>query len=154
MTHVHLAHALVVRDGAVLLVASRYANHDEALWNLPGGRQRFGELLIETAQRELFEETGLRGTPGALAFVNESYDGERHFVAAIFHFVVDSDALQLPSRGDHVTDAEWVSPDRLASRTMPDVVRDPLTSYLRGMLPSRYAARHDAGVSIRWPDDT
>ena len=59
MTHVHLAHALVIRDGAVLMVASRYANHVEPIWNLPGGRQQFGELLSETAQRELFEETGI-----------------------------------------------------------------------------------------------
>jgi 8-oxo-dGTP diphosphatase len=153
MTHVHLAHALVIRDGTVLLVASKYANHDHALWNLPGGRQQFGELLYETAQRELFEETGLRGLIGELAYVNESYDGQRHFVAAVFHVNVEAHELQLPSGGDHVVEAAWVAFDDLHSHEIPDVVLEPLTAYLRGGLPARYAARHDAGVSIRWPDE-
>ncbi|HEY3674743.1 MAG TPA: NUDIX domain-containing protein [Candidatus Tumulicola sp.] len=153
MTHVHLAHALVIRNGAVLMVASRYANHDEPLWNLPGGRQRFGELLSETAQRELLEETGLHGVAAELAYVNESYDGDRHFVAAIFHTTVRPGALQLPSSGDHVTGAAWIAFVDVPARNIPPVVCEPLSRYLRGELPLRYAARHDAGVSVRWGDE-
>jgi ADP-ribose pyrophosphatase YjhB (NUDIX family) len=153
VTHVHLAHALLIRDGAVLMVASHYANRRLPLWNLPGGRQRFGELLAETAQRELFEETGLHGAVGELAYVNESYDSDRHFVAAIFHCTVASNELRLPSNGDHVTAAEWIGFDDLASRNIPAVVREPLEDYLDGKLPSRYAGRLDAGISVRWPDE-
>jgi hypothetical protein len=36
---VHLATALLEHEGRVLLVASRYPNQPEPLWNLPGGRQ-------------------------------------------------------------------------------------------------------------------
>jgi 8-oxo-dGTP diphosphatase len=153
VTHVHLAHALVIRGRAVLMVASRYANHDQPLWNLPGGRQRFGELLSETAQRELFEETGLTGVAGELAYVNESYDGDRHFVAAIFHTTVQAGALRLPSDGDHVTEAAWVDIDQVAMRNIPPVVGEPLSRYLSGKLPLRYAARHDAGITVRWPGE-
>jgi 8-oxo-dGTP diphosphatase len=153
MTHIHLAHALVIRDGAVLMVASRYANHNQPLWNLPGGRQRFGELLSETAQRELFEETGLTGVAGELAYLNESYDGDRHFVAAIFHTTVQVDALRLPLHDDHVTEAAWVAIDEVPTRNIPPVVSEPLSRYLSGKLPLRYAARHDAGITVRWPGE-
>ena len=84
MTRIHLASGLAVRDGAVLLVASSYASHNEPLWNLPGGRQQHGELVRETVAREVFEETGLTATIRDLAYVSESYDGDTHFLRTVF----------------------------------------------------------------------
>src|SRR6202042_3675063 len=68
---IHLATGLIVHDGRLLMVASRYANHTDPLWNLPGGRQLPGELLAETVVREVFEETGLRAEAGEVAYVSE-----------------------------------------------------------------------------------
>jgi len=73
-----------MRDECLLMVASRYANQPHPLWNLPGGRQQPGELLVETVVREFYEETGLRVRAGKLAYVSESYDGDRHFLNATF----------------------------------------------------------------------
>ena len=81
---IHLATGIAIRDGRLLMVASRYANHREPLWNLPGGRQLPGELLSETVVRELFEETGLRAEAGEVAYVSESYDGAEHFLNVTF----------------------------------------------------------------------
>ena len=159
MRHVHLATGLARRrDGAVLLVASRYANVADPLWNLPGGRQQPGELLRDTAVRELFEETGYRGRVAGLAYVSESYDRTDgvHFVNATFLLDIDGSEFEPGARrraDDHVADAAWVPLDEVASRIAVAVVREPLLAYLRGELHERYAGFADAGITIRWLDD-
>ena len=85
---IHLATGIAIRDGSLLMVASRYPNHREPLWNLPGGRQLPGELLSETVVRELFEETGLRAEAGEVAYVSESYDGTEHFLNVTFRVIL------------------------------------------------------------------
>lgn len=150
--HVHLATALVRRGDEVLLVASRYPNHADALWNLPGGRQQPGELLRDTAVRELREETGLSGVAGELCYVSESYDGETHFMN--FTFAVDAagDLTGPQVEGDHVIGAEWISVHDLAKRIAVGVVREPLVAYLNGQLEGRYAGYPVAGITIEFPD--
>ncbi|HEV3154595.1 MAG TPA: NUDIX domain-containing protein [Candidatus Baltobacteraceae bacterium] len=151
MTHVHLATALVRRGGAVLLVASRYPNHAHALWNLPGGRQQPGELLAQTALRELREETALSGEVRELCYVSESYDGDTHFI----NFTFSVDARGEPEKpyveGDHVVESAWISESALADRIAVAVVREPLLAYLNGTLP-RYAGYAEAGITVEFPD--
>lgn len=151
MNRIHLATALVRRGAAVLLVASRYPNHPQPLWNLPGGRQQEGELLGETALRELHEETGLRGQARELAYVSESYDRSIHFTN--FTFVVDASGEPQPPQieGDHVVEAAWVPIGALAHRIAVAVVREPLLAFLNGTLP-RYAGFHEAVITIDFPD--
>lgn len=47
----------VVRDGKVLL--GKRKGHGEGTWCLPGGHLETGESMIEAANRELTEETGM-----------------------------------------------------------------------------------------------
>ncbi len=145
----HLATALIVRGDCVLLVASRYASHAVALWNLPGGRQCENELLQATALRELREETGLNGAAGDLAYVAESYDGDRHFVNAAF-CVEARGEIAIPREGDHIVAAQWVSRGDIASHLSAAVVREPLLRYLRE--GCRYTGFSRADISIRWFD--
>lgn len=149
---IHLATGVAIRDGSVLLVASRYANHSQPLWNLPGGRQQPGELLEETVARELLEETGLRADVLGLAYVSESYSADEHFLNATFAVDVRGFAANDRTKRDHVVAVEWVPLDRIAQRIVVAVVREPLIAYLRNELPRRYAAFHDAGITIEWPD--
>ncbi len=151
MNCIHLATALVRRGNSVLLVASRYPNHPQPLWNMPGGRQIHGELLAQTAVRELREETGMHAAVRELCYVSESYDGAAHFTN--FTFAVD--AMGEPRTpdvdDDHVVDAAWVPIDRLSDRIAVAVVREPLLAFLDGM-PARYVGYAEAGVSIVFPD--
>ena len=150
MTRIHLATALVRRGSDVLLVASKYPNHVEPLWNLPGGRQMPGELLTETALRELLEETGLQGSVRELCYVSESYDGETQITNVTF--AVDAAGTPaVPTHGrDHVVSAQWVRAAELPKRIAVAVVREPLLDYLdKG---ARYAGYAEAGVSIVFPD--
>ncbi len=107
---IHLAGGIALHDGKLLMVASHYRNHAQPLWNLPGGRQCDGELLFETVQRELLEETGLRGDAGELAYVSESYDNDVHYLNATFLLTLQqpSAPLRAAAAGDHVVAAEWV----------------------------------------------
>ncbi len=159
---IHLATGLAVRDGRVLLVASRYPNREGPLWNLPGGRQQPRELLEETVARELLEETGLHVEVGELAYVSESYDGDVHILNATFLVLPrppfdsaqgDAGSAQ-PDSGDHVVEVEWVPIEELPERIVVNVVREPLLAYLRGALPGRYTGYHDAGITIEWPADS
>jgi ADP-ribose pyrophosphatase YjhB (NUDIX family) len=157
---IHLATGIAVKDERLLMVASCYANQPHPLWNLPGGRQQPGELLVETVVREFYEETHLRVRAGELAYVSESYDGARHFLNATFLVEVVEGQAKLRmtpegmTPGDHVVAVEWVALSDLRERIAVAVVREPLVAFLEGSLERRYAGYHEAGVTIEWPDDS
>jgi ADP-ribose pyrophosphatase YjhB (NUDIX family) len=155
---VALGTGLVQRsDGAILLVASRYANHAQPLWNLPGGRQRPGELLVDTVAREIREETGYIAHVGELAYVSESYDSTDgvHFVNATFLAAIEPAAVtRCEERNEHVVEAAWVPLAEVGARIVVAVVREPLLAYLNGTLRQRYAGFSQAGITIRWPDES
>lgn len=149
VNRIHLASGLALKNGAVLLVASTYASHQQPLWNLPGGRQAHGELLCETVVREVYEETGLSSIVQRLAYVSESYDGDTHFLSTIFE-IETSGTPRIPQAGDHVVETQWCPLDHLPARLEVAVVRDPLLAYLRNR--TQYFGVHEAGITVEWPD--
>ena len=51
---------LVVKDGKILLERQYRYPYGEVIWEIPAGKRDKGEDFIETAKRELEEETGYR----------------------------------------------------------------------------------------------
>lgn len=152
MTEIRLATALVRREDAVLLVASRYANHPEPLWNLPGGRQQPRELLASAALRELREETGLSGTIRRCAYVSESFDGDVHVLNVTFEVEAIGEPAVQTRPGDHVAAVAWAPAAEIAARMQVEVVREPLLAYLTGG-SSGYTGYERAGITIVFPPD-
>jgi ADP-ribose pyrophosphatase YjhB (NUDIX family) len=60
--------AVVFRAGKVLLIQ----RHDDQLWAVPGGLVEIGESLAQAAERELWEEAGLRGKVARLLGIYDS----------------------------------------------------------------------------------
>jgi len=149
---IHLAAGILERDGRLLLVASRYPNQAEPLWNLPGGRQRDDELLHETLRREFAEETGLEVAVRELRYLSESYDRTTatHFLCTAFT-VSGQGEPRAPEGDAHVTAFAWVPREELARRIVVRVVREPLLAHLADE-DRRYFAFDDAGITIRFAD--
>lgn len=72
---------IVNGDGAVLMMRRAYPPHD---WVLPGGNAEVGESPVETAIREVSEETGLRVRLDRLTGVYYQRD---HRAGEYIHFV-------------------------------------------------------------------
>ncbi len=143
---------MLERDGKLLLVASRYPNQPRPLWNLPGGRQRHGELLEDAVRREFAEETGLAVEVERLLYVSESYDRATgtHFLSTTFA-VTSGGEPRLTGRDGHVVGLAWVPRAELSERLTVAVVREPLLASLAGD-PRRYFGFADAGITIEFSD--
>jgi len=149
---VHLCTGILERAGCVLLVANRYPNLTEPLWNLPGGRQEPPETVAAAVVREFAEETTLDVRVRQLAYVAESFDRTTATHFTNFAFVVDGDGEPHVPAGDlHAVDCAWVPLADLSARLTVGVVRDPLVTFLadRGRQYFGYA---DAGITIEFAD--
>lgn len=148
----HLCTGILRRDASILLVASRYPNHPEPLWNLPGGRQEENELLDEALRREFREETALDVRVERLAYVSESYDPRTatHFTNVAFE-VSGAGEPRTPPGDAHAVGCAWVAVEEVAKKIAVRVVREPLSCYLAGD-PRRYFGYADAGITVEFFD--
>jgi ADP-ribose pyrophosphatase YjhB (NUDIX family) len=149
---VHLCTGILERDDHLLLVANRYPNLTEPLWNLPGGRQEPTETVAAAVVREFAEETSLAVQIVRFAYVAESFDHvtATHFTNFAFH--VDGDGTPRVPAGDaHVVACAWVARADLAARLAVGVVREPLLSYLADMR-QQYFGYADSGITIAFAD--
>jgi 8-oxo-dGTP diphosphatase len=106
-----LAVGAVVRRQDRLLLVQRAHDPEAGRWSLPGGRVRFGETMAAAALRELWEETGLRGSCGEVVGWAERISDRYHFVIVDFAVTVDASA---PARAaSDAAAVAWVALDAL-----------------------------------------
>jgi 8-oxo-dGTP diphosphatase len=107
--HIHVACALIERDGLVL-AAQRSATMSLPLkWEFPGGKLEAGESPEECLRRELVEELGVAVSIGLpLPRLTHSYD---LFTVTLYPFVCSLESEQITLH-EHAAIA-WLLPEEL-----------------------------------------
>jgi ADP-ribose pyrophosphatase YjhB (NUDIX family) len=130
------AEVVVLDQGKILLVRRK----DDGLWALPGGITDPGETLAESALRELWEETGMRGRVSGLLGIFDSRLWESAKRIHFYHVVFAIDALDARLQpGDDVFDAAYFEEDNLPLLSPGHHRRVPYVfKQLRGEVPIPY----------------
>ncbi len=88
-------------------------------WSLPGGAQKLGETVFQTAIREIHEETGLHAEVIGLVDVVDSIthgaDGRVQYHYTLVDVVAEVDPATSPVGGGDAADARWVAMDDLSA---------------------------------------
>lgn len=121
------AGGLVLDDGYILLIRNRNGH-----WGLPKGHWEPGELLAETAVREVLEETGLQVEVGDLAFITEfrNLEAREHLVQ--FFFAARPIGGTLFPRPGEIYGVKWVPVDEVGEYIRWRPWLEPLTHWLSG----------------------
>jgi ADP-ribose pyrophosphatase YjhB (NUDIX family) len=114
------AGALVEQDGRILLVRHEIPGQYN-FWVAPGGGVQDTESLAQAAERETFEETGLRVRAEQMLFIEEFHQpSTRHckfwFAARVIGG--DLDATNPLATAEHIKEVAWRRIDELASSTV------------------------------------
>jgi ADP-ribose pyrophosphatase YjhB (NUDIX family) len=67
---------IIIRENKLLLL--KLKDGDDKSWILPGGSIKYGESIVENAQREILEETNLEVRLNRILMINESISPDRH----------------------------------------------------------------------------
>jgi ADP-ribose pyrophosphatase len=105
--------AVVFHHGKVLLVL-RNQEPSKGVWAIPGGSVDLGETLQAAAEREVFEETGLRVKAGEVIYtfdvIQHDPEGRVQYHYVILDLAAELlDPTQPLAAADDVTDAGWFS---------------------------------------------
>ena len=120
------------RDGRALLIKrgkDPYKDH----WSLPGGLVELGETLVQAAERELMEETGIIAVLGdpveTFDSIQRDDDGKvlTHFILTVFCGTYHSGEAVA---GDDAAAADWVGPDELDDRPTTPGTPDRVRRYM------------------------
>ena len=138
MRHRISAGVLAMREEKILLVRHfRPGHHD--FWAGPGGGTEGSEELWQTAEREAFEETGLRVKARSMAYIDELVDDSGRIVK--FWFLADYVSGEInvsanPAEDESISEAGWFSRESLPQgHVFPEVLRDRFWAELESGFP-------------------
>lgn len=137
------ASALIVRDGAVLVV--EFNDETGLHYNLPAGGVEKGESVVQAVKREAKEEASVDVEVGRLTFVYEYQPGLNTFEYGQIHtldFIFECKLAahnacpKMPERPDpHQTAVKWVNLAELASVNLLPRIGTHIIQYARGDCP-------------------
>ena len=131
---VHVAVAVIIRDGRVLIARRPEHAHQGGLLEFPGGKVEPGETVQQALVREIAEETGLQVPVGSL----QPVIGIRHDYGdkCVFLDVWETSGAEGEPVGCEGQPIDWRFPEELADDDFPAANR-PIIRALR--LPHRLA---------------
>lgn len=112
-------------------VTEQWQADGKYLWGLPGREVEFGETLVQSALRDIEQETGMQATSWAIQHVNTNFGFAGHYVAV---------GIVLQATGEpHITKPEdwsawqWFDSANLPEQLFPSA-KATLEAYLSGVV--------------------
>ena len=134
------AEAAVFRDDKLLLIRRR----DDGYWALPGGLTEVGETLARSAERELWEEAGVRGRATQLLGIFDSRLWQMQTKAQLYGTVFRIESDDSPVPGSETLDAGFFGENDLPLLSPGHRLRVPLVFKLyRGEICAPYFDKGD-----------
>lgn len=120
--------AVVFHNDSILLVRRKNPPAKD-LWAIPGGRIKFGETLQQAAEREIYEETGIRIKAESVVYVFEVIDRDEKNKIRFHYVVIDLEAQYLsgtPRANDDALQASWIPTSELNTTELNQNTRQML----------------------------
>ncbi|MBD3225448.1 MAG: NUDIX domain-containing protein [Caldithrix sp.] len=130
--------AVVILKGKVLLVKRKNPPSANE-WALPGGRIRAGESIKETAEREVFEETGVIIEAGDIVHVFDLIRYSKNDQLQAHYVIIDVQGTYINGQvnaGDDASEAAWIHPDDFKTITLNTNTKKFLNHYLNNQFYS------------------
>ena len=130
------AEAVIFHEEKIMLIK----RSDNGLWAVPGGLVEVGETLAGAAQRELWEETGIRGQVTRLLGIFDSHVWQSKTKAHLYHAIFLAEATDLiPRTSSEATEVAFFGENNLPELSPGHQHRVPLLfKILRGEIPAPY----------------
>ena len=139
------AKGLVIKDGCMLAI--KLKDQDGVFYIMPGGGQTAGELLTETVEREVAEETGFSVKAGDAVFVIEGAEGEEHHrVDIVFKCDLIGNSTIESHPDNNQIGYEWLDIATLNTTPLyPSRLRRPIMNLLEGKESPVYLGNESVG---------
>lgn len=137
----HLASDVLVArtDGSVLMLLRNSDRTSGGMWEVSaGGAAKVGEDARECAERELFEETGIRGTD--FTELGRYVDQKKHTLYVQYLFVTDGKADVVLDHNEHAYYI-WINPASILCMNPSEVVLERVRPHLEKLVAKTKSKR-------------
>lgn len=119
-----------LKKGNQILVGQRPENHSLAgQWEFPGGKIEAGESPEQALARELSEELGIEAEIGELKFSCTHSYGDVNILILFYEVLYWKGEV----KAKHHLMLEWIHPEELAQRNIPDANRKMLDRIFKAL---------------------
>ncbi|MCS3409000.1 NUDIX hydrolase [Serratia sp. AKBS12] len=143
----HVTVACVVHAAGKFLIVEETVNN-KALWNQPAGHLEADETLIQAAERELWEETGIRAAPQSFLKLHQWIAPDRTPFLRFCFAIELAQTLPTEPHDPDIDRCHWLSAEQIltAPNLRSPLVAESLRCYLQ---PERYPL--SLVGSFNWP---